>query len=64
MVWSPPLQHRNSIIIVIDVVVILSNVVPVTVDVSVSVPVVGSIDIPWVFIKQVLVDPFLTDRFA
>ena len=63
MVWSPPLQHRNSIVIVVDVVVIQSNVVPVTV-VSVSVPVVGSIDIPWVFIKQVLVDPFLTDRFA
>ena len=63
MVWSPPLQHRNSIVIVV-VVVVLSNVIPVTVDVSVSVPVVGSIDIPWVFIKQVLVDPFLTDRFA
>ena len=63
MVWSPPLQHRNSIVTVV-VVVILSNVIPVTVDVSVSVPVVGSIDIPWVFIKQVLVYPFLTDRFA
>ena len=63
MVWSPPSQHRNSIVTVV-VVVVLSNVIPVVVDVSVSVPVVGSIDIPWVFIKQVLVDPFLTDRFA
>ena len=42
MVWSPPSQHRNSIVTVVVVVVVLSNVIPVTVDVSVSVPVVGS----------------------
>ena len=60
VVWSPPSQHAYSIVIV----VILSNVIPVTIDVSVSVSVIHSIVNPWVFIKKVFVYPFLTDRFT
>ena len=62
MIGSSPLEHTYSIIIVI----LSVNVISVTI---VVIPVIDSIIVivtvnPWIFIKEVFIDPFLTDRFT
>ena len=62
MIGSSPLEHTYSIIIVI----LSVNVISVTI---VVIPVIDSIVdivtvIPWIFIKEVFIYPFLTDRFT